>query len=212
MSIPILHAKLQMPPLRPDLVPRSRLLAHLNAGLHRKLTLISAPAGFGKTTIIRSWIAASGQPAAWLSLDERDNDPARFLIYLVTAIQTIDVDIGHLVSEALQSSQQPSIEAVLTALLNEIAVIQDDFWLVLDDYHLVESSEIDVGLGFLLGHLPAQMHLVIITREDPQLSLSRLRVRDQLTELRVADLRFTLDEAAEFLNQAMGLTLSAQGH
>ncbi len=210
MSIPILSSKLQTPSLRPDLVKRPRLIAHLNNGLHRKLTLISAPAGFGKTTIIRSWIAGSDRPAAWLSLDARDNDPVRFLAYVVAALQTIDEDIGILVSEALQSSQPPSVEVVLTSLLNEIIVIQDDFCLALDDYHLLESSVIDDGLTFLLDHLPAQMHLVIITREDPQFPLSRLRVHDQLTELRVADLRFTPDEAAEFLNRAMGLTLSAQ--
>jgi LuxR family maltose regulon positive regulatory protein len=210
MSIPILSSKLQTPPLRPDLVPRARLMAQLNAGLHRKLTLISAPAGFGKTTVVSSWIAGSDQLAAWLALDERDSDVARFLTYLIAAIQTIDADIGQWAREALQSGQQPSIESVLTALLNEIAVIQDDFCLILDDYHLVDSPEIDAGLGFLLEHMPAHMHLVITTREDPQLPLSRLRVRDQLKELRGADLRFTRDEAAEFLNQAMGLTLSAE--
>ncbi|MCB9437347.1 MAG: helix-turn-helix transcriptional regulator [Anaerolineales bacterium] len=206
----ILSSKLQMPLLRPDLVQRSRLIDYLNAGLYRKLTLISAPAGFGKTTVASTWIAQSNYPTAWLSLDGRDNDSARFLRYIIAAIQRIDADIGQLASEVLQAGQQSSIEAVLTSLLNEIAVIPDDFWLVLDDYHLLESPEIDDALRFLLEHLPAQMHLVIITREDPQLPLSRLRVRDQLTELRVADLRFTVDEAAEFLNHAMGLTLSAQ--
>ncbi|MCA9913471.1 MAG: hypothetical protein KC496_08975, partial [Anaerolineae bacterium] len=210
MSIPILSSKLQTPPLRADLVPRSRLIAHLSAGMHRKLTLISAPAGFGKTTLVSSWIAVSKRPVAWLSLDERDSDPSRFLTYLIAAIQTIDEDIGQWAGEAFQSSQQPSVEAVLTSLLNEIAVIQADFWLVLDDYHLVDSPEIDAGLEFLLDHLPAQMHLVITTREDPQLPLARLRVRDQLIEVRVADLRFMLDESAEFLNQAMSLSLSAQ--
>ncbi|MEO1440632.1 MAG: LuxR C-terminal-related transcriptional regulator [Chloroflexota bacterium] len=178
--------------------------------MHRKLTLISAPAGFGKTTLVSSWIAVSKRPVAWLSLDERDSDPSRFLTYLIAAIQTIDADIGQWAGEAFQSGQQPSVEAVLTSVINEIAVIQADFWLVLDDYHLVDSPEIDAGLEFLLDHLPAQMHLVITTREDPQLPLARLRVRDQLTEVRVVDLRFTLDESAEFLNQAMGLSLSAQ--
>ena len=128
MSIPILSSKLQIPPLRPDLVPRSRLIDHLSAGIHRKLTLISAPAGFGKTTLVSSWIAVSKRPVAWLSLDERDSDPARFLTYLIAAIQTIDADIGQWAGEAFQSGQQPSIEAVLTSLLNEMAVIQADFW------------------------------------------------------------------------------------
>lgn len=209
MSILILSSKLQKPPLRPERVQRPRLITQLNNGLHRKLTLISAPAGFGKTTITRSWLAESEHPVAWLSLDKRDNDSTRFLAHLIAAIQTIDADVGQWVSDALQSGQQLSVEAVFTSLLNEIAVIPNDFWLVLDDYHLLEAPEIDAGLEFFLDHLPPQMHLVIITREDPQLPLWRLRVRDQLTELRVADLRFTSDEAVAFLNQAMGLTLSA---
>ncbi|MEO1165738.1 MAG: LuxR C-terminal-related transcriptional regulator [Chloroflexota bacterium] len=191
-------------------MPRSRLMAHLDAGLHRKLTLISAPAGFGKTTVISSWVVERKYPVAWLSLDERANESTHFLMYFIAAIQTLDEDIGQWASEALQSGQQPSVEAVLTVVLNEIAVIQDDFWLVLDDYHLVDSPEIDAGLGFLLDHMPAQMHLVMITREDPQLPLSRLRVRDQLTELRASDLRFTLDEAALFLNRSMNLSLRKQ--
>lgn len=210
MSIPILSSKLQIPPLRRELVERPRIMTQLNNGLNRKLTLISAPAGFGKTTVVGSWIASSERSVAWLSLDTQDSDSERFTTYLIAAIQTIDPDVGQWASEALQSGQQPSVEAVLTSLLNEIMVIQDDFYLILDDYHLVESSEIDAGLGFLLDYMPSHMHLIIITREDPQFPLSRLRVRDQMTEIRVKDLRFTLDEAAEFLKQAMGLTLTAQ--
>ena len=146
---------------------------------------------------------------AWLSLDEGDSDPARFLTYLVAALQTIVANIGAGVLGALQSPQPPPIESILTALLNEIAAIPDNFILVLDDYHVMDSKPVDQALTFLLEHLPPQMHLVIATREDPHLPLARLRARGQLTELRAADLRFTPAEAAEFLNQVMGLNLSA---
>ena len=169
------------------------------------MTLISAPAGFGKTTLVSEWIAACGIPAAWLSLDEGDNDPARFLTYLVAALQTIPPKIGEGVLAALQSPQPPPIESILTTLLNEIATVPDNFVLVLDDYHVIDSKPVDQALTFLLEHLPPQMHLVITTREDPHLPLARLRARGQLTELRAADLRFTPAEAAEFLNQVMGL-------
>ena len=148
-------------------------------------------------------------PTAWLSLDAGDNDPARFLAYLVAALQTIFAGIGAGVLAALESPQPPPIESILTALLNEITTIPD-FILVLDDYHLVEAIPVDQALAFLLDHLPPQMHLVIATREDPHLPLARLRARGQLTELRAADLRFTPSEAAEFLNQVMGLNLSAE--
>ena len=150
------------------------------------------------------------RPVAWLSLDEGDNDPTRFLTYLVAALQTIAANIGEGVLGALQSPQPPPIESILTALLNEITTIPDNFVLVLDDYHVIDSKPVDKALTFLLEHLPPQMHLVIATREDPHLPLARLRARGQLTELRAADLRFTPAEAAEFLNQVMGLNLSAE--
>ena len=177
--------------------------------MHRKLTLISAPAGFGKTTLVSEWVAGCGRPAAWLSLDEGDNDPTRFLTYLISALQTIAPKIGDGIFVTLQSPQPPPSEALLTTLLNEISAISDNFILVLDDYHVIDSEPIDQALTYLLDHLPPQMHLVITTREDPHLPLARLRVRGQLTELRAADLRFTPSEAAEFLNQQMGLNLSA---
>ena len=176
----------------------------------RRLTLISAPAGFGKTTLVSEWVAGCGRPVAWLSLDEGDNDPARFLTYLVAALQTIAANIGEGVLAVLQSPQPPPTESILTALLNEITTIPDNFILVLDDYHVIDSKPVDDALTFLLEHLPPQMHLVIATREDPHLPLARLRARGQLTELRAADLRFTPSEAAEFLNQVMGLNLSAE--
>ena len=150
------------------------------------------------------------RPVAWLSLDEGDNDPTRFLTYLVAALQTIAANIGAGVLGVLQSPQPPPTESILTALLNEITTIPDNFILVLDDYHVIDSKPVDNALTFLLEHLPPQMHLVIATREDPQLPLARLRARGQLTELRAADLRFTPAEAAEFLNQVMGLNLSAE--
>ena len=212
MSTPILSTKLYFPPPRSGIVPRPHLAERLNEGLaaSRKLTLVSASAGFGKTTLVSEWIARCDQPVAWLSLDEGDNDLTRFLVYLIAALQTIDKNIGEGVLGALQSPQPPSIESILTALLNEIAAIPNNFILVLDDYHAIDSNLVDQALIFLLEHLPPQMHLVIATREDPDLPLARLRARGQLTELRAADLRFTPAEAAEFLNQGMGLNLSAE--
>jgi LuxR family transcriptional regulator, maltose regulon positive regulatory protein len=208
MSTPILATKLYLPPLRPDVVPRPRLIERLDEGLHRPLTLVAAPAGFGKSTLVAAWLAGRGRPTAWLSLDEGDNDPVRFLAYLVAALRTIAPQIGTGVSGVLQSPQPPT-DAILTTLLNEIAALPDDFILVLDDYHAIDAKPVDAALAFLLEHLPPRMHLVIATREDPPLPLARLRARGQLTELRAADLRFTPAEAAAFLNSAMGLDLSA---
>src|SRR3989440_269618 len=208
--MPILATKLYLPPLRPNVVSRPRLLERLNEGLHRKLTLIAAPAGFGKTTLVSQWLAGGSRPTAWLSLDEGENDLTRFLTYLVAALQTIAPTIGEGVLGALQSPQPPPPEAILTALLNDLTTISDHFVLVLDDYHVLDAKAIDHALTYLVEHLPPQMHLVIATREDPQLPLARLRARGQLTELRAVDLRFTPSEAAEFLNQGMGLNLSAE--
>src|SRR6266566_5103616 len=210
MPTPILATKLYIPPLRPQVVIRPRLIERLNEGLHRKLTLIAASAGFGKTTLVSEWVEGIERPTAWLSLDEGDNDPARFLTYLVAALQTIAATIGEGVLGALQSPQPPPTVSILTALLNDITTIKDPFVLVLDDYHVLDAKAVDHALTFLLEHLPPQMHLVIATREDPQLPLARLRVRGQLTELRATDLRFTPSEAAGFLNQGMGLNLSAE--
>lgn len=218
MPISILATKLYIPPARPNLVLRPRLLQRLDESMHTKLTLISAPAGFGKTTLVSEWIADRKHPAGWLSLDEGDSDPARFLTYLICALQTLALSKGERMAEnigagalvALQSPQPPSTESILTTLLNEIAALSHDFILVLDDYHALDSKAVDEALTFLLKHLPHQMHLVITTREDPHLPLARLRARGQLTELRAADLRFTPAEAADFLNQVMGLKLSEE--
>ncbi len=191
---------------------RPRLMERLQAILTCRLTLVSAPAGFGKTTLVSEWVAGCERPVAWLSLDEGDNDPARFLTYLVAALQTVAPKIGEGVLAILQAtqSQAPPIELLLTTLLNEISTIPDNFVLVLDDYHVIDSKPVDNALTFIVEHLPPQLHLVIATREDPPLPLARLRVRGQLTELRAADLRFTPAEAAEFLNRVMGLNLSAE--
>jgi len=210
MSAPLLTTKLFVPPARPKLVPRPRLIERLNEGVHRKLTLISAPAGFGKTTLISERVANCKRQCAWVSLDEGDNDPVRFLTYLVGALQTVSENIGGGVMSLLQSPQPPPIEIILTNLLNEIATVSDSFILVLDDYHVIESKAVDDVLAFLLEYAPSQMHLVITTREDPPLPLARYRVRDELTELRATDLRFTPEEAADFLNQGMGLNLSEE--
>ena len=209
-STPILATKLYVPPPRPRAVLRLRLTGHLNGGLNGKLTLVSAPAGFGKTTLLGEWVAGCERPVAWLSMDEEDNDPTRFLAYFVAALQTIAPDIGEGVLGVLQSPQPPPIESILTALLNEIDTVPDDFVLVLDDYHVIDGSAVEEALSFVLEHLPPGMHLVIATREDPQLPLARLRARGQLSEVRADDLRFTPDEAAEFLNEAMGLSLSKE--
>ncbi len=209
MSTTLLATKLYIPPLRPHQVLRPRLIERLNEGLHHKLTLISAPAGFGKTTLISEWLTRCHRPAAWLSLDKGDNDAIRFLAYLVSALQTIATPLGVGALRMLHSPQPPSIESILTALLNDLTTLSDPFVLVLDDYHVLDAQPIDQALTFLLEHLPSQMHLVIATREDPALPLARFRARSHLTELRAADLRFTSSEAAEFLTQVMGLPLSA---
>ena len=218
MYRPILTTKLYIPPPRPNAVRRPRLIERLNAGLHHKLTLISASAGFGKTTLLSEWVAACEQPVAWLSLDEEHNDPTRFLVYLVSALQTLTLSkiegepqLGEGVLSALKSPQPPPLDSILTTLINEITAVSKNFILVLDDYHLIESEPVDQALKFLVQHLPSpSMHLVIATREDPPLPLARLRARGHLTELRAPDLRFTQVETAEFLNQVMDLNLSGE--
>ncbi len=206
----VLATKLYVPPARLNGVPRPRLVERLDEGAGCRLTLISAPAGFGKTTLVSEWLAGRKSPVAWLSLDEGDNDAARFLAYLVAALQTTAPGLGRGLLAALQSSQPPSTETLLTSLLNELASMAGSCVVVLDDYHVIDSPMVDQALVFLVEHLPPQMHIVIATREDPRLPLARLRARGQLTELRAADLRFTPAEAADFLNRVMGLGLSAE--
>lgn len=209
MSVPLLKTKLYIPPVRPNLVSRDRLIERLSSGLERKLTLISAPAGFGKTTLLSECVARCGQlepriRVAWLSLDEGDNDLTRFLVYVIAALQTIEHNLGQDVLAALQSHGAVNVEVVLTTLLNELAILwrpdpgKQRAVLVLDDYHVIESRPIDEALDFILTHLPSQLHLVIATRADPNIHLARLRARGQLNELRAEDLRFTIEEASCF--------------
>ena len=209
---PLLETKLHVPRLRRGLVTRPRLSDRLSRGAESALTLVSAPAGFGKTTLLTEWLAAApadGRSAAWLSLDQRDNDSAVFWTYLVTALQTAAHGVGAGALLLLQSPQSP-IETVLATLVNDLHATPNDVVLVLDDYHVIEARDVQDGMTFLLEHLPPQIHLVIASRADPALPLARLRGRGELVEIRGADLRFTPDEAAEYLNEAMGLTLTAE--
>jgi len=218
MTIPLLKTKLYVPPARPDRVSRPRLIERLDEGLRLgcKLTLVSAPAGFGKTTLLSEWIAGCGTRArvAWVSLDEGDNDVARFWSYAIAALQTLEPTIGQTALGALQASQAqpPPLEPLLISLVNDVAALglgERSYILVLDDYHVLETEAIHEGLDYLLDHLPPALCLVIASREDPPLALPLLRGRGQLNEIRAADLRFTPTETTEFLSTVMGLSLSA---
>ncbi|MGD8819093.1 MAG: LuxR C-terminal-related transcriptional regulator [Anaerolineae bacterium] len=210
MSFFLIETKLRIPPTRSELVSRSRLVKRLAAGLAGKLTLVSAPAGFGKTTLLSEWAIQSQDQTAWLSLDQDDNDPVRFWTYVIAALQTVRADLGEDAQRLLQGPQQPATEPVLTLLLNQVAALPQRLILVLDDYHLISEPAIHQGVAFLLKHMPPQMHVAIATRANPPLPLHRLRARGQLTELRSGDLRFTAGEAAAFLNTAMGLELARE--
>jgi LuxR family maltose regulon positive regulatory protein len=207
-----LVTKLYIPPARPNLVSRSRLVERLDAGLRRgcKLSLISAPAGFGKTTLVAEWVCSSPREVAWISLDEADNDPIQLLTYLIAALRQIDGSIGQTLQHVLQSPQVPPIQSLVALLIADISAAATALILVLDDYHAITSAAAHQLVQALLEHQPPEMHLVITTREDPQLPLPRLRARSQMTDLREGDLRFTPDETAAFLNQTMGLHLSAE--
>ena len=216
----ILATKLYIPPASPNYVLRHRLADRLNQGLGRKLTLVSAPAGFGKTTLVSEWakccandeVATQNDLAvrtAWLSLDEGDSDPVRFMSYFIAALRTVVPGLGEGIEETLQSAQPP-IESILVALLNDVATVTGKIILVLDDYHVIDSRQVDEAITYLIDHLPPAMHLVITTREDPQLPLARLRARGQLTELRVSDLRFTPAEVSGFFDQMLGMRLSTE--
>jgi LuxR family maltose regulon positive regulatory protein len=207
---PLLTTKLHIPPVRPDLVPRPRLLERLNQGFAHKLSLISAPAGFGKTTLLSAWIPHSERSVTWVSLDAGDNDPTRFWSYFIAALQMLQATLGESALALLRSPQPLPTELFLTTLLNEIAALPDRFALVMDDYHVIETPSLHQSVTYLIDHLPPQMHLIIVTRADPPLPIAHWRARGQLAELRAADLRFTPDEAALFLRQVMGLPLTAE--
>ncbi len=216
MLIALLETKLYVPRPRSGLVSRPRLSERLDRGAASKLMLVSAPAGFGKTTLLAEWLAKG--PAAptyerltaWLSLDRADNDPACFWTYVIAALRTVAPGVGESAMALLQASHPPPIETLLTTLLNDLGAIASDIVLVLDDYHVIDASHVHEGMAFMLEHLPPQIHLVIAGRADPALPLPRLRGRGELVEIRAVDLRFTPDEAAAYLNGAMGLALSTQ--
>ena len=214
MVAPLLQIKVEVPPLRMEIVQRKRLLDLMSAGFQaqggfsRKLTLASAPAGYGKTTLMLEWTACLGLPVSWLSLDEGDNDPARFLTYLVAAIQRIYPGFGQRVADILKAPQKPPDDIILTMLVNEVESLAVSFILALDDYHVIHTLAIHQQLSFLLDHQPANLHLVISTREDPLLPIPRLRARRQVLEIRQEDLRFNVEETASFLSRVMGLQLS----
>jgi LuxR family maltose regulon positive regulatory protein len=208
---PLLATKLHIPRPRTHLVSRARLVERLQQGLSSQLTLVSAPAGFGKTTLLAQWLKESGMPAAWLSLETEDNDPTRFLSYLIAALQTLDAQVGMIALALLRTPQPPSPEAVLAVLTNDLVERGGgDVVLVLDDYHTITADALQRGMSFLMEHLPPQLHLVLASRADPPLPLARLRVQGQLTEVRTNDLRFGGAEVDAFLQSVMGLDLSPE--
>jgi LuxR family maltose regulon positive regulatory protein len=212
MPTPLLMTKLNMPQLRPKRVFRSALIDLLNGGLSGKLTLVSAPAGYGKTTMILEWLSqCPGEyRMGWISLDENDNDPVQFLAYIIAAVGQSISGFGETVRSLLQSPQPPPGEVILTALLNEIAGIPSPFILILDDYHTIHTPAIHKLMANWLEHQPTTIHLVLISREDPLLPIARLRARGYLTEIRQDDLRFSHHECLELLQNMMGIAISDQ--
>jgi LuxR family transcriptional regulator, maltose regulon positive regulatory protein len=216
VPIALLETKLYVPRSRRGLVLRPRLSERLDRGTASKLVLVSAPAGFGKTTLLTGWLAArpaalaDERLAAWLSLDRGDNDPVSFWAYVIAALRTVASGVGETALALLDAPQPPPIETVLTTLLNDLGAVAGEIVLVLDDYHVIDGREVQDGMAFLLDHLPPGLHVVIASRADPGLPLPRLRARGELVEIRAAELRFTPDEAAAYLNGMMGLRLAAQ--
>jgi LuxR family maltose regulon positive regulatory protein len=208
LTISLLATKLGVPALRPNVIPRSRLLARLEQSLFCPLTLVSAPAGYGKTTLTAAWIRRSGLPAAWLSLDEADDDPARFLSYFIAALQQTHAAIGKDLAASLLAGQVPPRDVILTTLVNDLLQTPGQFLCVLDDFQAIQDKFILEVLDGLIGRQPPHFHLILLTREDPFLPLARLRARNQLIEVRAADLRFFGEEIDRFLKEGMGLSLS----
>jgi LuxR family maltose regulon positive regulatory protein len=203
----LLTTKLHIPQLSVTLVPRPRLYEPLDEGMKRKLTLVSAPTGFGKSTLVTDWLAENDYAAAWLSLDQGDNDPVRFWTYLIAATQAVDQEIGIEARQIITSPQLRSAEPAVISLINDISQLAHDLILVLDDYHIIEAEQIQAGLSYLLEHQPPNLHIVLITRVDPSISLARLRAQNQLIEIRAEDLQFSIAEAATLFNEKMGLNL-----
>ena len=201
----LLATKLYVPGLQPGFVPRPRLVEALGDGLARRLILVCAPAGFGKTAVLADWFRPGDRWVAWLSLDAADNDPARFWRHAVAALDRARPGIAERVAPLL-GQPRSSFERLVTALINELAAQpgEDELLLVLDDYHLVSSELVHASVGFLLEHRPPELHLVLASRSDPPLPLARLRGRGQLAELRATELRFTFEEAAALLREAAG--------
>lgn len=212
MSISLLSTKLYIPPTRANAVKRPRLVEKLLVGLNQpgSFTLLSSPAGFGKTTLLSEFVAQLRQPVAWVSLDEGDNDPFRFWSYLIAACQPVREGVGESALALFRLPQPPLVEAVPAILINDLTRMGIDLALVLDDYHAIQNETIHAALAFLLEHLPGNLHIVVSTRIDPPWPLARFRARNQLVEIRAQDLRFTAEEAASFLNRMMGLNLSSQ--
>jgi LuxR family maltose regulon positive regulatory protein len=206
----LLRTKLHIPTIRPSHLPRPQLQAKLNRGLHSRLTLVAAPAGFGKTTLVAACLARYDQRAAWLSLDPEDNQPNRFLNYLLASLQKADRAIGHDAAGWLTAVPPAAHAAILTSLVNDLDTTAGELALVLDDYQFIDHQDVHQAVSFLLQHAPQTFHLVIISRADPPLPLARLRARGQLVELRAADLRFTQQEAERFLIDVMKLQLDAE--
>lgn len=210
MDTPLITTKLLIPTLRQRLVSRPALIDCISKGIAGKLTLLSASSGYGKTTLMSEWCATREQdyPLAWISLDKGDNDPVRFLSYLIAALQNIQDGLGQDTSTLMQGAQNPFEESILSVLVNEVSAVPQHFALVLEDYHLIELRQIHQMVVFLLDHMPPQMHLVILTRSDPPFPLARYRARGELLEVRVKDLRFSPDAATALLNNIAGLGLT----
>jgi LuxR family maltose regulon positive regulatory protein len=210
METPLLQTKLYIPPPRPDLVQRPHLIQRLNEGLAsgRKITLVSAPAGFGKTTCVSQWVNTLDWPVSWLSLDPADDDPARFLAYFVAALGKVDANLGREIEGVLRSGELPPSQVISATLVNDILELGGRFLLVLDDFHVIQDCFILQVLEQLVANLPPPLHLVLLTREEPLLPLARLRANNQLTEIRAGDLHFTRRDANDFLKEVMGLSLS----
>ncbi len=206
----LLATKLYPRPARANLVARPRISKLLDEGLSASLILVSAQAGFGKTTLLAEWLKNRRPGSCWLSLDVADNDPARFWAYVILSLQAIQDELGETALAQLRSPQPPPVQLILPSLLDEIDSLHDHVTLVLDDYHVITSTAVNSALTFLLENLPPNLHLVISTRSDPPIPIAKLRARGQVVEIRSDDLRFTPDEAAAFLSQTMGLALSAE--